>query len=115
MVTLESGDNQGFQFKTHPNIDKSKFTSENILALKNPNRPFPVGTALSVLKWRWSSREESRVPLVINSWPSPSGDETYVNMDYEATEQFELRGVMISIPLPSNRQPTVNQVRYMEP
>lgn len=112
VVSLAQVDHSEFQFKTHPNINKSMFTSDSVLTLKNPDRPFPIGTALSILKWRWSSREESKVPLVINSWPSPSGDETYVNMDYEVNGKYELREVVISIPLPSGRQPSVNQVRF---
>ena len=42
-VHIESGANKGFQFKTHPNIDKGMHTRENILCLKDPNRPFPTG------------------------------------------------------------------------
>ncbi|GMH39503.1 hypothetical protein BSKO_07401 [Bryopsis sp. KO-2023] len=110
LVNLAPSQNQGFQFKTHPNIDKGRFSSENVLSLKNPDRPFPTGTALSVLKWRWSTREESKVPLIINCWPSPSGDETYVNMDYEAIDRFDLKNVVISIPLPTNQSPSVNEV-----
>ncbi|CAD7699381.1 unnamed protein product [Ostreobium quekettii] len=109
VVGLATGANRGFQFKTHPNIDKNLHASEGRLALKDPERPFPVGTALGVLKWRWSSRDDDRLPLIINCWPSASGNETYVNMDYEATEGFDLQGVAIAIPLPSDRQPAVNQ------
>ena len=42
-VHIESGVNKGFQFKTHPNIDKGMHTRESILGLKDPNRPFPTG------------------------------------------------------------------------
>jgi hypothetical protein len=45
-VAVASGANQGFQFKTHPNIDKALHASEGILGLKDPNRPFPMGSPL---------------------------------------------------------------------
>jgi hypothetical protein len=51
------------------------------------------------------------VPLSINCWPSTSGDESYVSIEYEATNEFELQNVVISVPLPALRDPpTVNQV-----
>jgi hypothetical protein len=100
------------QFKTHPNIDKALHARENILGLKDPNRPFPTGSPLGVLKWRMQATDESMVPLSINCWPSTSGDESYVALEYEATSDFELQNVVITVPLPALRDPpTVNQVR----
>jgi hypothetical protein len=49
---IAGGANKGFQFKTHPNIDKALHSRENTLGLKDPNRPFPTGSPLGVLKWR---------------------------------------------------------------
>ena len=48
--------------------------AENVLALKDPARPFPTGAPLGVLKWRLQTRDESLVPLTINCWPSVSGE-----------------------------------------
>ena len=45
-VALESGDTAGYQFKTHPNIDKGLYSSQNALGLKDPERPFPTGAPL---------------------------------------------------------------------
>ena len=50
-VLFETGSNPGYQFKTHPNIDKQLYTS-NILGNKDAERPFPTGSALPILKWR---------------------------------------------------------------
>eukprot|EP00959_Pyramimonas_sp_CCMP1952_P162956 3406916-Pyramimonas_sp.AAC.1 len=51
------------------------------------------------------------VPLSINCWPSTSGNESYVSIEYEATNAFDLAGVIISVPLPLLRDaPVVNQV-----
>uniref|UniRef100_A0A0C9RMU5 Coatomer subunit delta n=1 Tax=Wollemia nobilis TaxID=56998 RepID=A0A0C9RMU5_9CONI len=114
-VQIESGENKGFQFKTHPNINKDLFSNENLLGLKDPSRPFPAGPTgdalgVGLVKWRMQSAEESLVPLSINCWPSISGGETYVNIEYEASNMFDLHNVMISIPLPALRDPpTVNQ------
>eukprot|EP00775_Hariotina_reticulata_P013884 gene13884-14004_t len=51
------------------------------VGLKDPSRPFPTGSELGVLKWRFQSRDESLVPLSINCWPSASGSQSYVNIE----------------------------------
>ncbi|KAL8061250.1 hypothetical protein ABFX02_02G075100 [Erythranthe guttata] len=112
-VQIETGGNPGILFKTHPNINKELYSGENILGLKDPNRPFPAGQGdgVSLLKWRMQSADESLVPLSINCWPSISGNETYVNLEYEASSMFVLKNVVISIPLPALREaPKVQQI-----
>eukprot|EP00249_Psilotum_nudum_P021248 c28034_g1_i1 orf=296-1861(+) len=110
-VLIEMGSSKNMQLKTHPLIDKELFSKENILGLKDPSKPFPLGTPSGILKWRMQSKQESLVPLSINCWPSISGRESFVNIEYEASKAFELQNVFISIPLPAIREsPTVNQV-----
>ncbi|XP_073273577.1 coatomer subunit delta-like [Primulina huaijiensis] len=107
-VQIETGGNPGILFKTHPNVNKELFSGENILGLKDPNRPFPTGQSgdgVSLLKWRMQSADESYLPLSINCWPSLSGNETYVNLEYEVPTMFDLQNVVISIPLPALRDP----------
>ena len=42
-VVVQQGPNAGFQFKTHPNIDKVAYNNNGVLGLKDPSRPFPTG------------------------------------------------------------------------
>ncbi|KAJ9559274.1 hypothetical protein OSB04_013888 [Centaurea solstitialis] len=111
---VESGANPEIKFKTHPNINKELFSNENILGSKDPNRPFPAGQSgdgLGLLKWRLQSKDESDVPLTINCWPSVSGNETYVSIEYEASSMFDLQNVVVSVPLPALREaPNVKQI-----
>ncbi|GLT98838.1 hypothetical protein SLE2022_163160 [Rubroshorea leprosula] len=115
-VQIESGGNPGILFKTHPNMNKELFSSENILGLKDPNRPFPTGpggdaAGVGLLRWRMQSADESMVPLTINCWPSVSGNETYVSIEYEASSMFDLCNVVISVPLPALREaPNIRQI-----
>ena len=51
------------QFKQHPHVAKFVPNQEKIIALKDQSRPFPVGQALAVLKWRYAGQDESYVPL----------------------------------------------------
>eukprot|EP00270_Netrium_digitus_P007855 TRINITY_DN2308_c0_g1_i2.p1 TRINITY_DN2308_c0_g1~~TRINITY_DN2308_c0_g1_i2.p1 ORF type:complete len:519 (+),score=137.39 TRINITY_DN2308_c0_g1_i2:127-1683(+) len=103
-IQVEGGSDRSFQFKTHPNIDKGLYSGENVLGLRDPNRPFPTGSPLGILKWRMQSRDEALVPISINCWPSVSGADTYVNIEYEASRKFDLQNVQIVIPLPALRE-----------
>lgn len=86
------------------------------MGLKDSSKPFPSGQmgdslGVGLVKWRMQSAQEILVPLSINCWPSVSGGETYVNIEYESSEAFDLQNVLISIPLPALRDPPiVNQV-----
>jgi coatomer subunit delta len=51
------------QFKQHPNVGKFSANRERIIALKDPSREFPVNQPLGVLKWWYSGKDESYVPL----------------------------------------------------
>ena len=61
-VLFETGNNPGYQFKTHPNIDKQLYGS-NILGNKDADRPFPTGSALPILKWRMQVRPFLACPV----------------------------------------------------
>lgn len=112
-VALDTGDVDRFQFKTHPNIDKQLYANDQVLGLRDPERPFPTGSALGILKWRFNTTDESLVPLLINCWPSVSGGESYVNIEYESQAAFDLQNVEIAIPLPAmSHAPQANQVRW---
>lgn len=49
--------------------------------------------------------------VAVNCWPSSSGNETYVSIEYEASSMFDLRNVAISVRLPALREaPSVRQI-----
>ncbi|XP_078440001.1 clathrin adaptor complexes medium subunit family protein [Wolffia australiana] len=102
----------GLTFRTHPNINKELFNSDHVVGLKDPNRPFPSGqNDVGVVKWRIQSMDESAIPLTVNCWPSISGNETFVNIEYEASDLCDLHNVVISVPLPALREaPSVRQI-----
>ena len=63
MASLPSGVGAEFQFKQHPNVVKFQAQRERVVALKDPARGFPVNQPLGVLKWRYSGKDETYVPL----------------------------------------------------
>ena len=55
--------NKSFQLQPHPNIDKELLKSKTQIALKNPSKPFPTNTDVGVLKWRFTTQDETFIPL----------------------------------------------------
>jgi len=100
-----AGASGGFQFKTHPNIDKAAYSGSGVLQLRDPSRPFPLGTPLTVLKWRMAGTDESMLPLTVTAWPNPGAGETSMTLEYECPEGFLLEGVALSVPLPALERP----------
>lgn len=99
---IDTDPSKNIPFQTHPNVDKKLF-KENVIGLKDPERPFPLNSEVGVLKWRFQTTDESFIPLTVNCWPTVNGDGSCdVNIEYEllATD-LDLRDVVIAIPVPS--------------
>ncbi|KAG5670492.1 Coatomer subunit delta [Polypedilum vanderplanki] len=110
-IFLENNDQRGIQLQTHPNIDKDLFRNKSQIGLKNPAKPFPLNTDVGVLKWRYTTQDDSAIPLTINCWPSETGDGGCdVNIEYELENtKLELQDVTITIPLPMNVNPSITE------
>ncbi|XP_005107188.1 coatomer subunit delta [Aplysia californica] len=107
-IAVNNNDDKGIQLQTHPNVDKKAFAQSSIVSLKNPERPFPVGQDIGVLKWRFQTQDEALMPLSINCWPNDNGE---VNIEYELEQDnMELEDVLINIPCPSGvGAPVINE------
>ncbi|KAF9129776.1 Coatomer subunit delta [Mortierella sp. GBA39] len=105
-------DDPNIQFKTHPNVNKVLFNSDKVIAFRDSSKEFPLNTPTGVLRWRFTTKDESYIPLSINCWPSPSGDGTSdVNIEYQLeNEEMELKNVNIIIPYPEGAQLLVGDV-----
>lgn len=95
-------------YKTHPHVDKNLWSSNRIIGLKDSKKPFPINQTLPVLRWRFNSKDETFLPLIINCWPSLSGDDTgsaELNLDFELeNKDLVLKNVKIEIPLPDSME-----------
>jgi hypothetical protein len=107
---LERGSAAGFQFQTHPNVDKPSFNSSNLLALKSADKVFPVGKSIGVVRWRMPTASESLVPFTVNCWAEEMGDGSVtVTAEYElANKALELLNVQIAIPLGTTAAPDID-------
>lgn len=102
-IKFDNNATNGAQMQTHPNIDKKGWQANGVVALKNPEKPFPVGQDVGVLKWRMQNNDEDALPLKIVCWPNDTGSGSCdVNVEYELqAENLELSDVKIIIPTPS--------------
>jgi hypothetical protein len=50
-------------FNQHPNVAKFGPSGDRIIALKDASRSFPLNQSVPVLKWRYSGKDETLVPL----------------------------------------------------
>lgn len=110
-IFLDNNDQRGIQLQTHPNIDKELFRTKAQIALKNPTKPFPMNTDVGVLKWRYTTQDESAIPLTINCWPSENGEGGCdINIEYELENtKLELQDVVIVIPIPMGVVPSITE------
>jgi len=103
-VKLDRNDER-VMWQTHPQVDKKVFGGNNVIGLKNADKPFPINQDVGVLKWRLTTQEEDQMPLNITCWPNENGDGGCdVSVEYElqdAHQHLELQDVSIQIPIPS--------------
>ncbi|KAH3763953.1 coatomer subunit delta [Pelomyxa schiedti] len=97
--------NPKYLYNTHPQIDKVRFTKESgVIAAKDPNRPFPVGNAITVAKWRLQSKES--LPVIINCFPSIFEQGITLNLECTVGSATDLTDIEIAIPCPAAPQVT---------
>ena len=98
ILPLSMGDNPGFQFKTHPNINKALFTQRpSALALRDPSRAFPTGSVRAS-----PQRNEHALSPLAQCAPLRNAMSTR----FSPPDALEALGVLNSNPNPNpNRKP----------
>ncbi|SMN22753.1 similar to Saccharomyces cerevisiae YFR051C RET2 Delta subunit of the coatomer complex (COPI), which coats Golgi-derived transport vesicles [Maudiozyma saulgeensis] len=100
---------RSFQFKTHPNIDKSLFLNEKTITLKDKSKSFPHNDqSLGVLRWRKVGKADDTalVPLELATWvtPNSSGSSFDVTIEFEVNQDFQdvkIENLGFFIPIPT--------------
>ncbi|BFZ53077.1 coatomer subunit delta [Savitreella phatthalungensis] len=94
--------------KTHPNVDKSAFANDSIIALKDVQKAFPIDTTIGVLRWRHtlaaSQAAAVELPVTLTCWPSPSDDGALqLTLEFEQSSSVtgSLEDVTVTVPLGS--------------
>ncbi|KAF7459113.1 Coatomer subunit delta [Cryptosporidium felis] len=111
-ITLESEnfpqysiiEDQRFQFKTHPNLNKEKFASSGVLLLKDGiSGALPINTFIPLIKWRRSPKfqdSEFDLPFLFSCWPLDVGNGTFsITIEIESTQCIS--DLKVEIPIDS--------------
>lgn len=93
-------------------MDKGKWASEQVLALRDTGRAYPVGVPTSVLKWRILSSDIKDLPLVVTCWPSTNMDTGVATLEYELgrAAPYTLKDVSIRVPVVGKSAPKVTTI-----
>lgn len=62
-LQLQAANDPAINFKTHPNVDKNIFKSDKVVQMRDTARAFPMHQNLEVVRWKFSSKDETAVPL----------------------------------------------------
>lgn len=102
-----------FKCRFNPKMDQKLFASTGDLQLKDPSKPFPVGSdnAPVVLKWRMQTTDEDAIPFSVNFWPSEEDGRSVVSVEYSVVKSdLVYTDVTITIPCPSSDPPEITTV-----
>ncbi len=99
----------GWNFATHPKVDKKTYESKGILSLKG-GKGLPVNRPVGVLRWSYSG--EDAAPISINCWPEDEGTGSInVNVEFELLRpEMTLSDVNILLPLGTTDPPVVEEI-----
>jgi hypothetical protein len=114
-LDLATSGNNGIQFRTHPNVDKSMFTNSKTIQLRDTSRGFPANNSVGVLRWSADQPPDSAdvLPITFTVWVNKGADESWtVTVEYELTGGDNLRDVAVIIPYATS-EPAVSSFDAM--
>jgi len=99
----------GWNFATHPKVDKKSYESKGIISLKG-GKGLPLNRPVGVLRWSYSG--EDAAPISINCWPEDEGTGSInVNVEFELLRpDMTLTDVNILLPLGTSDPPSVEEI-----
>jgi hypothetical protein len=99
----------GWNFQTHPKVDKKAYEQQGLLSLKG-GKGFPVNRGVGILRWSYGG--DDAAPFTINCWPEDEGTGSInVNVEFELTRNdLVLRDVNILLPLGTTDPPVVESI-----
>ena len=122
-VHLSVEDMKGVAIKPHPELNRTLWTSQQIIAPKQGAQGFPVNTKLEALKYKYSTNNASDLPLNITVWNATEGKVNVITLEAEFNAKnpkfAQLANMKIIIPLGTAKEPQItkvenSEVNYME-
>ncbi len=98
---------EGLTLQPNPILDR-KALAQNIIRPRAPTKPFPVGAAAGVIKWKLVTEDKAQMPLSVNVWPEASGRNITVSLEYNLENvAMSLHDVCITVPLGCSATPEI--------
>lgn len=122
-VHLSLGDTKGIQIKPHPELNRSLWSSQQIIAPKQATQGFPVNTKLEALKYKYTTSNSSDLPLNITIWNATEDKLNVITLEAEfnqSSPKFKyLQNIKITMPLGTTKEPQItkmenSEVNYLE-
>lgn len=112
-VHLSVGETKGVTIKPHPELNRSLWTSQQILASKQASSGFPVNTKLEALKYKYSTNNSNELPFNVTVWSSTEDKLNVVTLEIEFngnnTKFTSLANIKLLIPLGVAKEPQVKK------
>ncbi|KZF19734.1 adaptor complexes medium subunit family protein [Xylona heveae TC161] len=104
-LDLIAESDNGAQFRTHPNVDRTLFNNEKAIQLKDPSRGFPPNNSVGVLRWKANANANAAdvLPITFTVWVNKNDEDSFtITVEYELTSVDTLNDVMVTIPYSTN-------------
>ena len=110
-VHLSMGDIKGISIKPHPELNRSLWSSQQIIAPKQGSSGFPVNVKLEALKYKYTATSSNDVPFNITIWSSAEDKLNVVTLEAEFNGNnpkfTNVANIKILIPLGVAKEPQV--------
>ena len=112
-VHLSMGETKGIALKPHPELNRSLWNSQQILAPKQGSSGFPINVKLEALKYKYTASSSNDLPFNITIWSSSEDKLNVVTLETEfnsANPKFtNVSNIKILIPLGVAKEPQVRK------
>mmetsp|Transcript_19151 Transcript_19151/g.43554 ORF Transcript_19151/g.43554 Transcript_19151/m.43554 type:complete len:520 (-) Transcript_19151:91-1650(-) len=109
-----SSQSQDFKYKVHPSLNKASH-SNNVLEVRDPEKPYRVNTPALLLKWQYKTGDEDFLPITLTCWPTSTSDGTQMTLELDLTDDgVVLEEVSICLPASQNSRPSIASVETGE-
>lgn len=98
----------GVQMKTHPNVDKTQWSNDSTIALRDSSKSFPIDTSIGVVRWSLKQIPSGfELPVTVTCWPNVGNGTCEVTVEFEHSGSKALKNVTIRIPLLNDQDPNI--------
>eukprot|EP00831_Metopus_contortus_P005011 TRINITY_DN1187_c0_g1_i2.p1 TRINITY_DN1187_c0_g1~~TRINITY_DN1187_c0_g1_i2.p1 ORF type:complete len:354 (+),score=79.75 TRINITY_DN1187_c0_g1_i2:91-1152(+) len=112
-VHLAINETKGVAIKPHPELNRSLWNSQHVLASKSKSGKFPTNLKLEALKYKYSTSSQSDIPFTLTVWSSEGSITLEIEFNEENPKFTYLENLRILIPV-GPKKPQVLKIEESE-